>query len=475
MIRSALVMKELTRWIDQRYNITNIVYETENGVKLLHSLNPVTTDVFLSTVIRAGASFEPLLSVPEGTVHCIEHLLFKPGHIFKTQEDIDTFEYGSRTFPLLSVNASTGKKYVYVYGYSNENGFERLRKRLGSILLYPSSLFEEYLEKEKGIILSEMMQQPKPEKDRSLAYDKFILGKQLPHFTHRVIGSQESVSTMTVEQISGYHSRMFGDKQVIFSLQSRKPLEDAELAWFEDISKSLPSLDMRFEPPSEKIENIHDYDYFFDDHEEGVYLSMAYFRKISNKNNYPERVLFMIMGDLLNKLSFDILREKKSLVYGFDLFNSRSRAFTYETYGFSCDVEGHKVADALQGVYDLLYTDIPHFLNSPQALPWFESSISSFIFPHTSRYDSEYAEHRATELFEGREIYLFSDLVEAAKKIKLADLVHYLDREMLSVPPRVWMSGSRPDDETRRILEESAIHTRWKKEKRSNRKLSGGK
>jgi predicted Zn-dependent peptidase len=456
-------MKLIKHWFDERNNITNYLYEASNGVKLLSAVNPITTDVYVSAAFRAGSCFEPIVGVPHGTAHFLEHLFDNQNRVFKTRKAIDEFEYGDKGKPTLNINASTSKKYVYLYGYSNERGFDRLLTRLKSIIQYPRELFKDHIEEERKIILAEMMEDPKPEKDRTLSYDTFALGNQLPEFVHRIIGSYEGIKQLNADDIEKYYETMIGDRHAIFSVQSRVELSSGELAWFEEVASSLPRLTKAVEPPNEHLENFHDFCYFQDDRDEGVFYSFGYFQPVPHDIDYRQRTLFLCMGDLLNKLSFDILREKKGLIYGFDIFAERYLGFDHEVYGFSCNVETKNAKKALDAVEKLIYKESLEFLRSKAARKWFESTISTFVFPHTSAYDPEYAKYRATDIFEGREVYLFTKSIAVAKKLTLGDLLYYVERELIAKPPHVWVSASAPKEDMEKMLRSSKLAKRWEK------------
>lgn len=454
-------MKCIKQWVDTRFNITNYLYETLNGVKLISAVNPITTDVSVSAAFRAGSCFESLVGVPSGTAHFLEHFFDNPNRIFKTRKAIDEFEYGDKNKPTLNVNAATSKKYIYLYGYSNELGFDRLLARLRSMILYPKKLFVQHIEEERKIILAEMMEDSKPEKDRTLSYDTFLLDKQLPEFVHRIIGSYEDVKNMKISDLTKYYDAMIGDKHLVFSCQTRKRLAENELSWFEEVALSLPALKKKMDPPKENLRNFHDFCYFQDEREEGVFFSVGYVRRLPCKIDYKNSVLFIVSGDLLNKLSYDILREKKGLIYGFDLFTKRSIAFSHLVSGFSCNVEKSKAAQALDALDDLLYRQSLKFLDSEAVQKWFESTISNFVFPHTCSYDPEYAEYRSTEVYEGREMYLYAKSVEVAKKLTREELVAYVKKELILKPPHIWVSASEAKDPMEKMLRASKLAKRW--------------
>ena len=92
-------MKKIKSWQDSRYNIHNDLYEFPNGMNLLHAINPASKDIVFSSVIRSGSSFEPLVGVPLGTAHFLEHMTVNPNRVFKTQKEIDAFEFGDSGRP----------------------------------------------------------------------------------------------------------------------------------------------------------------------------------------------------------------------------------------------------------------------------------------------------------------------------------------------------------------------------------------
>jgi predicted Zn-dependent peptidase len=154
-------MKLLSQFVNKYNNITYKTYELDNGIKLLHLDNPATIDFDFAIIFKAGTSFEMKEQVPKGTAHFLEHMLLNPNSTFKTKEEVDRFEQGSKDRPAIYSNGYTTRKNIFFTCHSNEQGAIRVIERLGSIIEFPKRKFSNMMEKERGIILAEKSRKPK--------------------------------------------------------------------------------------------------------------------------------------------------------------------------------------------------------------------------------------------------------------------------------------------------------------------------
>lgn len=454
-------MKLLKSWEDRRFSIHNDLYVLPNGIKVLHAINPTSLDTVVSTVIRAGSSFEPLIGVPNGTSHFMEHMLVNPNDVFKTQKEIDAFEYGDTGRPRLEVNAGTSKKYMYIYGYSNVTGEDRLLDRLETMLHYPTDLFDEHIEGERKVILAEMARMQKSEKDQDHAYNKFLVSKELPNFSHRIIGEMEEVAGITVEDLRKFHNSTFITDNVVISVQSPEDLSRKVLSKIENMGKRFNGDDAVVSPVREKLRNTYTFRHFSDEHEHGVFVSFNYFFPVQKRVQYRKVVLFSLLADLLYKLGYDILREELGLVYAFETFRFSRLAFKHDVRGFKCNAEVHNFPKLLDAIHDLVFSGLVEFLKSEDGKKWFDNSVSRYIFPHTNEYDVEYAETRSLDVLEDCDIYLFDKAVKVAKKLRRDDLIEYIESTVLTLPPHVWVVSPQKDDEMVNALKKSKVHAKW--------------
>jgi predicted Zn-dependent peptidase len=447
------VMKLMRSWEDAKYSIHNDLYELSNGINLLHAINPASLDSVFSAVVRAGSCFEPLAGVSTGTAHFLEHLLVNPNDVFPTQKDVDAFEFGGRTRPRLEINAGTSKKYLYLYGYCNAKGQECLLTRVESMLAYPSGLFRKYVEKEREVILAEMTRKHKPEKDQEHNYNLFLVGDVLPHFKHRIIGSREDVSSVTVNEIEAFREKTFLKENVIFSLQSPGEIEPSLREKLEEMAAVFDGGGTSFAVPEEHLENTYRSKHFYDEREDGVFISLNYFFPVQKKLDYKEKVLFALLADLIGKLGYDILRVEKGLVYAFETFRFSRLAFDFDVRGFKCSTETRKLKKLLAALEVFIFNDLTDFLGTDDGVRWFDNSVSRYVFPNTTEYDPDYAETRSLNVLEDCEVYLFDKAVEVAKGLLAEDLIRYIDDNLHNLAPHVWMVSSEKEAEIVGALE----------------------
>ena len=48
-------MELIQNWFDRFYNATNNIYQLPNGLKVLHTIDPKTTDTTINVVTKSGA------------------------------------------------------------------------------------------------------------------------------------------------------------------------------------------------------------------------------------------------------------------------------------------------------------------------------------------------------------------------------------------------------------------------------------
>ena len=168
-----------------------------------------------------------------------------------------------------------------------------------------------------------------------------------------------------------------------------------------------------------------------------------------------------ISGRLIAWLAFDVLREKKRLIYDFAPFRVNSLTYNSFFYGFRFVTEKEKIKDMLEGLYILLNEDIFKFLNSKRGKERFDDTISSYIFPLTTIYNDSEAENCATTLLEKDTVFNGNISVREAKKILLKDVIEDI-KQWLSIPPHIWIEGDMLEDNMLNIFKGSNFEERFK-------------
>ena len=180
---------------------TPYLFYLENGLEVLLIENHGSPMIAATAVIRAGSGDEaPDLN---GATHFLEHLLFD-GTESRSQQDIeDAFDrMGGYN------NAQTARDHTAFMILTEKAKFADALN-LQADMLFRSTLPNEQLEKEKGIILEEMGQNVSNDLQYlpTLAFDH--LRWQGTPYTYPVLGTRESIEAMERERLWDYYRRHY--------------------------------------------------------------------------------------------------------------------------------------------------------------------------------------------------------------------------------------------------------------------------
>jgi len=213
-------MKLLSQFKNRYNNITYKIYETNNGVKVLHLDNPATIDFDLAVIHAAGSAFEIQQGVPRGTAHFLEHMLFNPNTYFRSLDDINRFEQGNRERPTLHINAYTHKKYIMFVGHTNEKGTDRIFERIEKIYDFPKEKFSRYINKERNVILAEKSRKRKKKDNSTFMFLDFMFKGIADEFTGDTLGEEMDIKAITINDLEKYYKNKILSNTSVISIQS---------------------------------------------------------------------------------------------------------------------------------------------------------------------------------------------------------------------------------------------------------------
>ncbi len=452
-------MKLISQFKNKYNNITYNTYQLKNGMKVLHLDNPATVNFDFALIHKAGSAYEREEGVPNGTAHFLEHMLLNPNGTFKTKDQINRFEQGGIDRPNIFINAFTNRKYIVFSGNGHEDGKKRILERLGSIYQFPKKKFNNQIEKERGIILAEKSRKLKKENDNYLMSLEFLFKGIQDEFTGDVLGEIDEIKSLSIDDLERYFKSKITFNNTVISIQSNGILDKETEKILEDISERLPKVDVKRDKDI-KLENMYRVGSFTDKRENGVSVAFVYFRKDTPKIDYNIRLKEYLFTKLLDWLSFEILREKKSLIYSFSPFRNWNNSFEYILYGYKFTTEKEKIAKTIEEYYKLMYEYTFKFLRTKKGKEWFEDALSNYIYPKTAVYDDTLAEGVATTVVEGNEIFNYNKAVRQAKKIKIGDIKEFLHTQ-LDIPPHIWIEGNITKKEVSNIIKSSSFEKRF--------------
>lgn len=452
-------MKLKTEFKNKYNKIHYRIYELDNGIPVIHLENPTTIDFDFSIVVRAGSCYESKESVPKGTAHFLEHMFFNPNTYYKTRLSLEKFEAGDRENPRIYANAVTTRKNIYLTGHSNHKGALRVVERVANLVDFPKDKFDKYIEKERNIILAERKGQKKQGRNPMEESVKFLLGDRCPELVYNSIGEIEDIKKITLDDLHKYFVKRFTTGNTVFAIQEsispsstvEKELEKISKRFVDQKADSFPEL---------KLENKFKVGVFHDDTFSGINTHLFYFEKEKREFDYKYVAVKDISYELINKLAFNILREKEGLIYDFSTFESRTYTFGYNVQGIRFVSDLERFSETLESLHTILKEEIFKFLDSKEGKDWFLDILSTFIYPRTIPYNSDLAESVSSTYLEKEEVFNNNLYVKEAKGVKIKDVKKFLEKRF-NIPPHIWLEGEGDGKKLERIVKDSSFGKRF--------------
>lgn len=401
----------------------------KNGITLVSVKKPGKL-FSLNLAVKVGALAES--QEEKGICHFIEHMLFK-GTAFDDNEALnnrierlggDFNAYTDYISTVFSISALLEEL---------SDGLSLLR----DMLLHPSFTKEE-LEKERGVILSELrasMDDAEETTHKHLyyhAYDKSPL-------KYDVIGSEETLSGFTVEMLRDFHSRYYLPNNTVVILVSELEHQEVELLMETTFSEWKPS---EVQPKRLAFEkNIPGKHTSYKDMEQSS-LGMLYTFTMTEEEKLPLRVLNYKLGVSGNSILFRELRENRGLAYDvysdLDLTENIQNLLIYTQVSDEHLEESERVIlgildDIKGGAYfrqedlmimkKVLKTSIFGTLDSIH-------DLSSFILDEILNDESPSA---------------FEEELEKLEKVTLEDIIS-VSRKVFQGPTIYWLRGENDED-----------------------------
>ncbi len=457
-------MKLIDTWHDKYYNLHTNIYILKNGMRVVHTINPSSVEVDVGFVLSGGSVYENQIGVPSGTAHLYEHILFNGNAVFKNKEALDSFSYGTKSKPAFWHNGSTSKRYLGLYGGGNYKAALRLIKLIISQIKYPESRIHEFIEKERKIVLDELQREKPEEKNQSIQYDKFFFNDTYPEFVGNVIGSKESILSITIDDLIKYKNRVLTGPNSVFTIVTSKTLTTPIKKAILELENILPKKQSSLKRNKSKIKPRFQYKHFFDDSaSNGIFLSVAYlYTKDWMKIDYKSDRATFFIWDLFRRSFHLYLREKNQVIYDLEIIN-QSYFFDYKLRGINFTVDKDKLLSALDFTFDAFESYWKEFLFSKEGERWFESEVSGYIFKvNSSIKNNDYAYNIGCDLLEDSLIkFDYSIAKEEAIKLTREDLVDFYKEFFKNQRPRFWFESRYQDEEVLSIFKRSKFYKKF--------------
>jgi len=187
----------------------------DNGVTLVYSKNPSKT-----TEINIGYRGGSMLDDIEGTTHLIEHLLLRqtPNFSFSTVKDI-VKQYG------FNINGATSETSMHLSIKGLTKYADKAMELIGDMATN-RVITDAKLKQEKPVIYQEIAKVGMPKESFLKMVDrKFNMQLYLNAFIHPVLGDEQSIKSITMDDINERIARSFNSNNMIISVSSNLPID----------------------------------------------------------------------------------------------------------------------------------------------------------------------------------------------------------------------------------------------------------
>ncbi|CAG1020544.1 hypothetical protein DOJK_00414 [Patescibacteria group bacterium] len=455
-------MRSTLHWTDTNRNITNKIYELNSGAKLVEAVNPGSIETYISFAFGGGYIHEHAMRLPIGTAHFLEHIMAgNPNKVFKNKKTLDDFKKGNLDKAKIWTNATTSWRLLEFYGYTHHTALKRLLKFLFAEIDYPLDRLEEFIEKERGIILSEYYGKDKKEKSTGIAYDKFFFGSTYGFVGEYVLGNEDSIKQISTADLTTYYNNVITADNLVISIQHPKPLTKAELKSIEEFTNKLAKGKL-ITFKAKKIPNKFKYYAFQKEDTNDIFFSVNRFEPTNPKVDYKESVLDFFYNRVISELTFKKLREEKNLIYAGGN-NIGYPGIKLKNYYFNSSVRIENFKIFLDELYELFEHGIEDFLTSKESDSWFLSEQSTYIYRFNQNYDPDYAVNIGADLlFKQDPVFDFNNCVPIAKDLTKKDLLNYF-KKISSIEPGFWFVSPLPKEDVENAFKESKLFKKYQK------------
>lgn len=298
--------------------------ENINGYKVLvhnneHNLARV------QVVVNVGA-FNETKENSFGAAHYLEHMAFKG-------TEFNEYKYLNKEISKLGdTNACTSEDRTIYYINCRSSHVKEALDLLLEMLFYPKFLEEEF-KKEKTVILEEY-------KTRINDPGCFFWDKLSEEFrnAHRVIGTENSISNMTIESLRKFRKQNYTKQNILFTVIGgidENAIKKQFKIYFNSVDEMLercPSMDVSKlnESMGEFYPNIISLEENYNDSSFTHPSTQAYIALATNgmdcnsnyENNYVASVFSNALGGGMHSILFDRLREDLGLCYDAGIYYS---------------------------------------------------------------------------------------------------------------------------------------------------------
>lgn len=281
----------------------------------------------------------------------------------------------------------------------------------------------------------------------------------------RIIGSEESIKTITIEDLLKAKKAIFKSSNAIISIQTSLKPEAKILKKLESLANKIPKGRVGFKVKKENFVNKYKGKYFVNEKAQGVEITIGRFRPIPPKRDYKRIVASYLFNSLIYYMSYMYLRDVKGLIYGVNMSTS-TRGFNFTSTIISFNVDKSKFAPLLDELVLFIKSKLFEFLDSKDGFKWLQGQIIKYIFTTTINYDGGYAASTAMNLLTKSDYTWDFKLAQRVAKNATTDFVKDRVKEFLIDSQLfVWIEGPFEEKEVMGFYKKSKLYRELSKRK----------
>jgi len=283
----------------------------KNGMKLLYKKAENNLTSF-TIGFNAGANVEENENL--GIAHVVEHMLFK-GTTSRSEYEIN--KLCDETFGFC--NAMTNYPYVVYYGTTLDEDFEKGFEIYSDILSKPSFGVQGF--KEEIEVICEELKEWKDDLYQFCEDSMLFNGFKKRRIKNLIIGTEESIRSITIEQIKNFYEKYYTPDNCVVSVISSMSLNEI----LEIVEKYFGKLNPKLATENEQVEGLNEI--IYENNKPGTYFQyrddiqgakIQYCFPVHNLNcrEISALKLFnLVFGEGTSSILYDEIRTKRGLVY----------------------------------------------------------------------------------------------------------------------------------------------------------------
>ncbi|NNU75712.1 M16 family metallopeptidase [Clostridium estertheticum] len=282
-----------------------------NGIKLLYKRAENNLTSF-TIGFDAGANREDKENL--GVAHVVEHMLFK-GTNSRSEYEIN--KLCDETFGFC--NAMTNYPYVVYYGTTLDEDFEKGFEIYSDIILNPCFSQKGFYE-EIEVICAELKEW-KDDSNQFCEDSMFYNGFEKRRIKDLIIGTEESVRSITIKQIKDFYQKYYTIDNCVISVVSSLNLREILKIVEKYIGNMKAKLVSEKGLIEENLENMYENNkpgiyYEYRDDLQGAKIQYCFpIHNLTPREVSALKLFNIVFGDGTSSILFDEVRTKRGLVY----------------------------------------------------------------------------------------------------------------------------------------------------------------